>query len=86
MTYLPQLNKFDAQKKCFTISCLSLKWSKKENWTPDDSAQNNIRRFIVAQYDEIPNDHLRPREKWLSLNNYHCNSHQKTLHTALVPA
>lgn len=46
------------------------KWSKKEILGHTiDSAQNNIRRFIVAQYEENP--HIRyNQDKWVAISNY----------------
>ncbi len=34
-----------------------------------DSAENNIRRFIVAQYEESPTI-IYNQDKWVSVNNY----------------
>lgn len=46
------------------------KWSKKEVLGHlIDSAQNNIRRFIVAQYEEIPNI-VYNQDQWVKLSNY----------------
>lgn len=46
------------------------KWSKKELvGHMIDSAQNNIRRFIVAQYEEIPHIIYR-QDDWVAINNY----------------
>ncbi len=46
------------------------KWSKKEILGHlVDSAQNNIRRFIVAQYDERPKI-VYDQDKWVALTNY----------------
>ena len=46
------------------------KWSKKEILGHlIDSAQNNIRRFIVAQYDEQPKI-VYKQDKWVALTNY----------------
>jgi hypothetical protein len=46
------------------------KWSKKEILGHTvDSAQNNIRRFIIAQYEENP--HIRyNQDKWVAISNY----------------
>ena len=46
------------------------KWSKKEILGHlVDSAQNNIRRFIVAQYEDIP--HIGyDQDKWVALSGY----------------
>ncbi|MEP6595330.1 MAG: DinB family protein [Ginsengibacter sp.] len=46
------------------------KWSKKEILGHIvDSAQNNIRRFIVAQYDENPTIAYN-QDKWVAIANY----------------
>ena len=66
--YLQQLNKIEEEKISFKY--VPLKWSKKEELGHlVDSAQNNIRRFIVAQYEEIPTI-IYDQEKWVVLNNY----------------
>jgi hypothetical protein len=46
------------------------KWSKKEILGHlVDSAQNNIRRFIVAQYEERPKI-VYNQDKWVAIANY----------------
>jgi len=46
------------------------KWSKQEMLGHlIDSAQNNIRRFIVAQYEETPAI-LYQQDEWVELNGY----------------
>jgi len=46
------------------------KWSKKEILGHIiDSAQNNIRRFLVAQYEDTPVI-LYNQDKWVELTNY----------------
>ncbi len=51
--YLPKLNSLTEEKS--SIKPLPNKWSKKELIGHlIDSAQNNIRRFIVAQYEDNP--------------------------------
>jgi hypothetical protein len=46
------------------------KWSKKEIMGHMiDSAQNNIRRFIVAQYEETPAI-VYNQDKWVAISNY----------------
>ena len=46
------------------------KWSKKEILGHlVDSAQNNIRRFLVAQYEDTPVI-LYNQDKWVELTNY----------------
>lgn len=47
-----------------------LKWSRKEVLGHlIDSAQNNIRRFITAQYDEVPTI-VYNQDEWVGINNY----------------
>jgi hypothetical protein len=47
-----------------------VKWSKKEILGHlVDSAQNNIRRFIVAQYEERPKI-VYNQDKWVAITNY----------------
>ena len=66
--YLPALNKIAAED--FTFKPSADKWSKKEIVGHlIDSAQNNIRRFIVAQYEDTPKI-VYNQDKWVSLNNY----------------
>jgi hypothetical protein len=49
---------------------LPSKWSKKEIiGHMVDSAQNNIRRFIVAQYEENPMIVYR-QDNWVAISNY----------------
>ena len=46
------------------------KWSKKEIIGHlVDSAQNNIRRFIVAQYEEVPTI-VYQQDQWVTLSGY----------------
>ena len=46
------------------------KWSKKEVLGHlIDSAQNNIRRFVVAQYDDKPKI-IYAQDKWVAAANY----------------
>ena len=46
------------------------KWSKKELIGHlIDSAQNNIRRFITAQYEEVPKV-VYNQDKWVELNRW----------------
>jgi hypothetical protein len=46
------------------------KWSKKEILGHlADSAQNNIRRFIVAQYEEMPAITYR-QDDWVAISHY----------------
>jgi len=47
-----------------------VKWSKKEILGHlIDSAQNNIRRFIVAQYESQPKI-IYTQDKWVAITNY----------------
>jgi hypothetical protein len=52
------------------------KWSKKEIMGHlIDSAQNNIRRFIVAQYEDSP--YIRyDQDQWVAISNYQQYSYQ----------
>jgi len=46
------------------------KWSKKEELGHlIDSAQNNLRRFIVSQHEHEPHI-IYNQDKWISANNY----------------
>ena len=66
--YLPALESISGAEYNFKPS--ANKWSKKEILGHMvDSAQNNIRRFIVAQYDEQPKI-IYDQDKWVSLINY----------------
>ncbi len=54
----------------YTQKASPRKWSKKEILGHlVDSAQNNIRRFIVAQYEETPVI-LYNQDKWVELTGY----------------
>lgn len=47
------------------------KWSKKEVIGHlIDSAQNNLRRFVVGQYDKTPSKITYQQDFWVSANNY----------------
>jgi hypothetical protein len=66
--YLPQLEKLNEGQS--SIKPLPNKWSKKEIIGHlIDSAQNNIRRFIVAQYEDNPEIKYR-QDDWVRINNY----------------
>jgi hypothetical protein len=66
--YLPKLNSLTEEKS--SIKPLPNKWSKKELIGHlIDSAQNNIRRFIVAQYEDNPVITYK-QDNWVSINNY----------------
>lgn len=66
--YLPQLNFLTDDEVVYKTS--PAKWSKKELIGHlIDSAQNNTRRFIVAQYEENPTI-VYNQDKWVATNNY----------------
>lgn len=61
-----QLIKLDDQEVTFKPS--AGKWSKKELMGHlIDSAQNNIRRFIIAQYEDKPKI-VYNQDKWVEIN------------------
>ena len=48
------------------------KWSRKEVLGHlIDSAQNNLRRFIVGQYEETPSKIVYNQDFWVDSNHYH---------------
>ena len=64
----PALDSVDPSK--LSGKPLPNKWSKKEIiGHMIDSAQSNIRRFVVAQYEEIPHI-VYNQDKWVALSNY----------------
>jgi DinB superfamily len=66
--YFPQLKTIPENKVIFKPS--PSKWSRKEMLGHlIDSAQSNIRRFIVAQYEEEPYI-VYNQDKWVALTNY----------------
>ncbi|HEV8506175.1 MAG TPA: DinB family protein [Chitinophagaceae bacterium] len=66
--HLPALR--SASHEEFHFKPSPAKWSKKEILGHlVDSAQNNIRRFIVAQYDERPKI-VYNQDKWVTATNY----------------
>ena len=66
--YLPQLNQLTEDKS--SSKPLPTKWSKKEILGHlIDSAQNNLRRFIVAQYEQNPKITYR-QDFWVKSVNY----------------
>ena len=66
--YLPKLNLLT--EDAFVYKSSPTKWSNKELIGHlIDSAQNNIRRFIVAQYEDEPTI-LYSQDKWVEINNY----------------
>ncbi len=55
----------------FSRKPLPNKWSKKEVVGHlIDSAQNNLRRFIVGQYEAIPPHIIYEQDAWVNSNNY----------------
>ena len=65
---LPQLKSIE--EKYFTYKPSPQKWSKKEIIGHlVDSAQSNIRRFVVAQYEDVPTINYN-QEKWVKICNY----------------
>lgn len=67
-TYFSQLTTVDEDD--FKHKPLPTKWSKKELIGHlIDSAENNTRRFIVAQYEENPAI-IYNQDKWVAINNY----------------
>ena len=66
--YLPALRAITAEEFSFKPS--PSKWSKKEILGHlIDSAQNNIRRFIVAQYEDQPKI-VYNQDKWVAITDY----------------
>src|SRR4026208_638094 len=66
--HLPALKAIQESEYVFKPS--PAKWSKKEILGHlVDSAQNNIRRFIVAQYEETPHI-VYNQDKWVAITNY----------------
>ena len=66
--YLPQLKKLNESQS--SIKPLPNKWSKKEIIGHlIDSAQSNIRRFIVTQYEDNPEIKYM-QDDWVRINNY----------------
>ena len=66
--YYPKLRQLDKDNSVIKPS--PTKWSKKELIGHlIDSAQNNIRRFIVAQYEETPKITYQ-QDNWVRINNY----------------
>ena len=63
-----QLRNINEEK--FSRKPSPVKWSKKEIIGHlIDSAQNNIRRFIVAQYEDTPTITYN-QDTWVAINNY----------------
>jgi hypothetical protein len=55
----------------FSSKPLPHKWSKKEVLGHlIDSAQNNLRRFICGQYEDVPPKIVYDQNRWVTSNNY----------------
>jgi hypothetical protein len=66
--YLPGLKSLDESRLAHKTT--PSKWSKKELiGHMIDSAQSNIRRFIVAQYEEMPTITYN-QDKWVAMAGY----------------
>ena len=66
--YWPLLKSLDENNASYKPS--ANKWSKKEELGHlIDSAQSNIRRFIVGQYEELPYI-VYAQDKWVAISNY----------------
>ncbi len=66
--YLPQFDSISKDE--YSLKPLPTKWSKKELIGHlIDSAQSNLRRFVVAQYEESPTINYN-QDKWVAINNY----------------
>ena len=66
--YLPQLDSVSEEE--YSLKPSPTKWSKKELIGHlIDSAQSNLRRFVVAQYEENPTINYN-QDKWIAINNY----------------
>jgi hypothetical protein len=66
--YSPLLNEITEEEYAFKSS--PSKWSKKEILGHlIDSAQNNIRRFVVSQYENIPKI-VYKQDSWVLIANY----------------
>jgi|SRR6185369_2939928 len=64
----PALIRISAEK--FSLKETPGKWSKKEILGHlIDSAQNNIRRFIMAQYEDRPKI-IYNQDKWVAISDY----------------
>lgn len=66
--YLSRLNSVTKEEMAYKPS--PTKWSKKELIGHlIDSAQNNTRRFLVAQYEDNPTITYK-QDNWVAMNNY----------------
>ncbi|HYF67996.1 MAG TPA: DinB family protein [Ohtaekwangia sp.] len=67
--YIPQLNALTKEE--FSAKPFPDKWSKSEVLGHlIDSAQNNLRRFISAQYESEPPCILYNQDFWVGINDY----------------
>jgi hypothetical protein len=61
----------DIPESDFSSKPVSHRWSKKEIMGHlIDSAQNNLRRFIVSQYESTPPHIIYQQDFWVSANQY----------------
>jgi hypothetical protein len=68
-TYSERFNSFSENE--FSAKANPTKWSKKEVVGHlIDSAQNNLRRFIVGQYETVPPKITYDQDFWVSANGY----------------
>lgn len=68
VNYKPKLVGIDASS--FAAKPLPHKWSKKEILGHlADSAQTNIRRFVIGQYEEEPHI-VYNQDQWVRISNY----------------
>ena len=59
-----------ADEKSYLFKVSANKWSKKEILGHlVDSAQNNISRFIVAQYEDVPKI-VYNQDSWVAISDY----------------
>src|ERR1700752_1324542 len=76
-TYEEKLNKLN--EKEFSSRPVVTKWSKKEELGHlIDSAHNNLRRFIVAQYETNPKI-VYEQDVWVRVSDYAAQSHGQLL-------
>ncbi|MBS1934282.1 MAG: DinB family protein [Bacteroidetes bacterium] len=66
--YSPQLRKINEED--YSAKPNPKKWSRKEILGHlIDSAQSNIRRFVVAQYEDVPKI-VYNQDAWVTISNY----------------
>jgi len=67
-SYSEKLKAISEEK--YSLKQLPKKWSKKEILGHlIDSAQTNIRRFVIGQYEELPKI-LYKQDEWVAIANY----------------